>query len=615
MSRKSLADIKKEREAKRESFYKTYLALQKKNPTEPVKEHELREFGFTKAFIQEYLGGLVVVRKHLAKLHPNLFQFNLNAPRSKATKKDLIQWYITVHNKYGRTPTKDEIRSFGGYTLHQIGNHYGGIRPLEKAARAECADAFNDVSLKSLRTLTKVNELRLALRKYKKFVVTTAVTGCAVHEPFLASLKALCTKENAKLLILVCSDPAKPKDASNDELVDRRLLSETIILEDSRINSNLFLSTIKLTAKQLNPTTGLQRIGKKNGSFIYASPKIFLKYTSVRNDKNKWPHCIMTTGAVTRPDYNSEMYMAQRTAYIADHDHKLGAIYVEVQNAEQYHFTQVECKNVEHGEIFLRNKRFDATGAMTTTAARAFIMGDMHSGFHCPKTKIAWTEVVEMTKPEFIAVHDGFNGISVNGWIEQDFVAKYLRSKSGLDCIETELRVFKAELEYWAKRCETLLVIPSNHNDWLERWLRKGKFVQDSKNALLGAQLFVAMCQGHNALRYALEVICGMKIENIQWLGRNEDFYIEDVQVNCHGDMGVNGSRGSLQGMENAYPLSFSGHSHTAGILRDAWAVGTSGFLQEEYNNGPGTWTNTSGLIYAGGCRALINSFAGKWKI
>jgi hypothetical protein len=613
MSRKSVAEMKRDREERKKQLFKTYLVLQKKHPTEPVYEHELREFGFSKHFIQELCGGLINVRKILAKTHPDLFQYDLNAPRSKATKKDLIQWYIKVHNKYGRTPTKEEIRSFGGYTLNQIGNHYGGIRPLEKAARAECADAFNDVSLKSLRTLSKVNELRQALRKYKKFVVTTAVTGCAVHQPFLDSLKALCTRENAKLLILVCSDPAKPKDASNDELVDRKLLEETIILEDSRLNSNLFLSTIKLSAKQLNPTTGLQRIGKKNGSFIYASPKIFLKYTSVRNDKNKWPHCIMTTGAITRPEYNSEMYMSQRTAYIADHDHKLGAIFVEIQDHEKYHFTQVECKNT-NGEIFFRDNRIEPSGVLSKVKARAFIMGDMHSGFSCPKTKKAWTEIIELTKPEFIAVHDGFNGISVNGWIESDFVAKYLRSKSGLDCVETELRVFMTELKYYASRCETLLVIPSNHNEWLERWLRKGKFVTDSKNACIGAKLFVAMCEGHNPLRYALEVLCGMDVKNIQWLDRNEDFYIEDIQVNCHGDMGVNGSKGSLQGMENAYPESFSGHSHTAGILRDAWAVGTSGFLQEEYNNGPGTWTNTSGLIYPGGCRALVNSLAGSWR-
>jgi len=615
MDKKSLAEIKREREEKRKQLYKTYMVLQKKTPTEPVKEHQLREFGFSKHFIQELCGGLVSVRKTLAKDFPNYFMYDIAAPKSNATKKELLQWYLKLHNKLGRTPTKDEIKTHGGFTLHQVNNHYGGITGLEKAARADCADDFNDVSLKSLRTISKVNELRQALRKYRKFVITTAVTGCAVHEPFLNSLKALCTKEKAKLLILVCSDPAKPKDASNDYLVARELGDETVILEDSRLNSNLFLSTIKLSAKQLNPTTGLPRIGKKNGSFIYASPKMFLRYTSVRNDKNKVPHSIMTTGAVTKPEYGSDSYMSLRTDYIADHDHKLGAIFVEIQDSEISHFTQIECKNVEKGEIFLRADRYDSNGPLPKTNALAFVMGDLHSGFHCPKTKQAWTEVVGLTKPEYIAVHDGFNGVSVNGWIENDFVTKHLRSKSGLDCVESEIRIFGAELKYWADRCETLLVIPSNHNEWLERWLRKGKFITDSKNCKIGAQLFVAMCEGHNPLKYALEVLCNIKIKNIKWLGRNEDFFIEDIQINCHGDMGVNGSRGSLQGMENSYTASFSGHSHTAGILRDAWAVGTSGFLQEEYNNGPGTWTNTSGLIYPGGCRALVTSQAGKWKI
>jgi hypothetical protein len=173
---------------------------------------------------------------------------------------------------------------------------------------------------------------------------------------------------------------------------------------------------------------------------------------------------------------------------------------------------------------------------------------------------------------------------------------------------------FTKELELWASKCDELVIVPSNHNDWLEKWVRLGKYVRDSKNHYIGLQLAQAAHDGKNLIKFAVEELFKIKAKNILWLGRNDDFFIGDVQLNCHGDKGVNGSRGSLAAMETAYGSSVSGHSHTAGIIRDVWAVGTSTHLQEEYNNGASTWTNTSLLIYKNGSRCLYNAIKGKWN-
>lgn len=603
---------------KRNEIIEAYNKAQRKKPDTPVTINEFTTLGYNRTAVETYFGSLEKLRNAVKERYPNCINYPIkNATRVTDTRKKLLKWYTEMYNKLGGTPSRDHIREDARFTIHMINNHFGGINNLETAARKEYPDSFKDVSLASIKTISRINKLRSTVEQYNRFVITTAVAGCAPHEPFLNSLKSFCKHNKAKLLILVCEDPAKPKDpVSGKQRIHKRFLDETIIIEDTRLNSNLFISTVKLSAKAIKPTTGLERVGKKEGSYIYASPKIFLKYTSVRNNKYKLPHFIATTGAATVPDYTTEMYMSLRTAYIAENDHKLGATYVEIVDDDKFHFTQLNCLT-NQGDIFFRDFHYKGDQEPKKTRAEAFVMGDLHAGVTDPRVEACWEEIIEMTKPKYVIIHDGFNGTSVNGHIENDIIEKTMRALEGSDDVRAEITIFAQSLQKWAQKCEKLLIVPSNHNDWLERWVRAGKIFkgENLKNLPIALKLMEAMLEKKNPLRYAVEEIAGLKIPNLVWLGRNEDMILEGIQVNCHGDVAVNGGKGgSLMAMVNAYAASFSGHSHTAGILFDAWAVGTSGPLQEGYNNGPGTWTNTSGLIYKYGSRALINVIDGEWR-
>jgi len=101
--------------------------------------------------------------------------------------------------------------------------------------------------------------------------------------------------------------------------------------------------------------------------------------------------------------------------------------------------------------------------------------------------------------------------------------------------------------------------------------------------------------------------------KRLYWLKRDSEYKVGGVECGAHGDLGANGSRGSLRGMEKAYGNSITGHSHTAGILRGAWAVGTTSNLKLDYSKGPSSWTHTACLVYKDGSRQLINVIKGKW--
>jgi hypothetical protein len=610
-------------EEKKWQVHDTYVAiLRDKNRGGAPSLLELKEAGVTRHQLRERWDNLLKLEKHVLTTQPNLFPdgYKLGESKKIFDKREGLSYYLKLKNELGRIPSRKElVHMEDGPSASWFSKWFGSVAEMESAARKEFPDQFTDYSIKQLTTKTRIKQLRQDVKDYDRFIITSAVTGCDVDENFYKSLKKLAKKKNAKILVIVCSDPAKNKDKENKlGHVDKTLAeNETIIIEDTALNENLHISTIKLTAKQINPLTGLDRMGKKEGSFIYASPKFFLKYVAVRNNKNKLPHCIMTTGAITKADYNSDMYMSQRTANLAEFDHKLGAIYVEIENKKQYHFRQVQCLNDE-GEIYLDAIKYSPSSTKTERP-EAFIMGDLHVGATCPKTRQAWIDIIKKFKPKKIVLHDALNGHSINHWIEKDIIAKALQVKAGLDCLDKELRLFGEELKFWAGLVEEVIMVPSNHNDWLERWLRKAGYAKDPKNHYTGvsiAKYWMDKIQAGikcSPIEPALAEYCKMDIPNVQWLGRNDDYYIGDVQINCHGDVGVNGSRGSLISMESAYGSSASGHSHTAGIIRDAWAVGTSTHLQEAYNNGPGTWTNTSMLIYKDGSRCLYNAIDGKW--
>ena len=104
----------------------------------------------------------------------------------------------------------------------------------------------------------------------------------------------------------------------------KSLRDHTFVFDQITFKLQHYISSLRINAKQINPTTGLGRICQGKGSFIFGSPKQSLEYDPVSNVK--YPHARMSTGACTVANYSSTQGNSLRTAYIAEHDHVMGAI-------------------------------------------------------------------------------------------------------------------------------------------------------------------------------------------------------------------------------------------------------------------------------------------------
>ena len=527
-------------------------------------------------------------------------------------KQQIIKVFASLSEKLKRHVRMNDLVD-AGITKDVVTHHFRSLARLSQAAREALPNSFHDVDIKDIIGPKSLKELQDAVKKYKRFIITTAVTSCQVDSGLLASMENYCQRNDAAVLVLVASDPAHNREFGKQYgSLDKKLVDSKhvfTVVGDTALNSNLYISTIKLSAKHVDPLTGLARIGQRNGSFIYASPKQRMKSIPVSNIK--LPHMLMTTGAVTKPDYSTENYMSERTAHIAEHDHVMGAIIVEVEDKDIYHFRQIQGDI--NGSFIDIGLQYNSDNSIESVAPEAFVLGDWHAKETDPTARAAWEDVMQTLKPQILVLHDAFSGVSINHHEQHRNILKAQRSAANELDIKSELETLASDLNSLSDLVDEIVMVKSNQDEFLERYLQDGNYVKDPQNHRLSLLLSLQMLDGEDPLKYGIETH-GLKSKKIRWLKRDEDFKVARIQLGAHGDIGANGARGSLRTMEAAYGNSVSGHSHSPEILRGAWQVGTSSYLKLSYNRGPSSWMHCSCLVYPNGSRQLINSINGKWR-
>jgi len=523
-------------------------------------------------------------------------------------KLKIIESYLAFLEKHGTTPTRADLAELGA-SRDGVRGHFGSMLGLKKAARKARPKSFEHLIDDSIFSRAAIKHQKEVTKQCGRFVITTAVVGCRAFKPFLDSIKNYCKKNDAQLLILSAADPM----SVNGWTLDSHLGKEHIVLSDLALNSNVFISTIKLSAKHVDPTTGLDRIGQRSGSFIYGSPKQRLKFVATGNEKA--PHAIMTTGAITLPSYVTENYNSDRTAYIANHDHIMGAVVVEIEDDTFFHFRQIQA-DTKGGFVDL--DKYYLKDVIKTVRAEAFSLGDWHSGETESTAKSAWKEICSVIKPKCLILHDVFNGLSINHHEKDNLISLAKRQEKGLLNLELEIRQLVKDLDELSQwpGVEQVVISKSNHDVFLDRWLQSGDYHKDKVNMKLGSLLAHKMICGSNPLQFAVEYYGLKNKDKVRWLDQDEPFRVAGVELGVHGDIGSNGKRNpGMLGLEKAYGRSTTAHAHTPEILRQAYRVGTSSILRPDFVKGASSWVHCSSPTYSNGSRTLLNSFGGKWRL
>ena len=479
-----------------------------------------------------------------------------------------------------------------GISKDKVRHHFGTLNSVHDALFKECSDDFIDLTREKLKSIN--------VKNYKTFIITTALTGDDAHADAINSIKTFCKHNKAACIVQVAKGSAKFA-----QTLDAKLRDFYIVTEDTQLNINLKLIGIFQSGLKTDPTSGgISRLGSRESSMILPSPKNRLFYTATGIDK--LPHATIGTGAITLPKYNSK----QMSGYVASHDHVMGAVVVEIVDNKYFHYRHITFD--KNGEFIDMGKKYSAR-SIKSTAPAAMVLGDWHAGETDPVVAKASFDLSEKLKINTWILHDTFDAKSVS---HHDMGKQVLLTKKAEKHelnLESELKILAADLKKISEKIKNVIIVKSNHDEHLERYLDEGRFVKDPHNMKISVELVNQLIQGNNVLSYAVNKFVKIK-NNLKWLNRGESFQVAGIECGLHGDVGPNGSRGSLAAFEKCYGNVVVGHSHTPGILRGAWCVGTSTATSPDYGRGgASSWLNTHCLIYPNGQRQLINCINGKF--
>lgn len=517
------------------------------------------------------------------------------------TKEQLVIKYIEFVKKYKKYPKRDEFNKYADVSRDIVSSRIGSYEALKDLAlnTKELDNIIFDVSKLSE---DYVKQTKKVLSKYKRFVITTAVAGAPANRAFLASLHTYCKKEYAALIVI----PSVVKGNDEKWHIDPEFRSTNIIMGDYSFNSNISILGLINNARSVDPISGLPRLGKKHGSFVCASPKQSMKV--VPTGIQKLPHIMMSTGSVTLASYRTSEQMQTKQTLLADNDHVTGAVIVELDKDEMFHVRPIRADN--RGGFADLGSYYNLKGK-TNYSPAALVSGDWHVGETDPTVANAKFGLIKSLSIKRLIIHDLFDGKSLNPHEKDKLLLLAKRAEKGELNLNKELDMVAHDLKEMLKVVEEVRVVPSNHDEFLNRYLESGEYVKHPYNHKAALRLAMDLLEGKNPLE---EEMRRKDVSNrVKFMIRDESYKIAGIELNQHGDRGQNGAKASLKGLEESYGPCIVGHGHSPKMERDAWMVGTSTYMDLGYNVGASSWLATDALVYDDGTRQMINYIDGKF--
>lgn len=447
----------------------------------------------------------------------------------------------------------------------------------------------------------------------RKFVITAAQDTTNPYTLFFQSLKTYCQAEGAELIIV----PVHYKNVSlytgNREYNKRWASDLEPFLIDAKVNLGggvILMGNIKVGATAANPLEGMHSIGGDKTTIFGHSQ---LGMEPVATPLNKKPKRMYTTGAVTRKNYSESKAGAK-----AEFHHVFGALVVEIGKGNRAFIRQLNADN--DGGFYDLDKYYEPDRVTDGHRALSLTAGDEHVKWMAKGVKKAtYTgqgSITEVMRPNFIVRHDVFDAYAISHHHEKDPLVQYRKYAKGWGKAQTELEQVADHINETTPPDCINLIVASNHHDHLKKWLDRANANTDHQNAhlILELQKLMREAVDGNEKPDPFELYLAPRLKHdTEFLDRNTPYLLKGVDHSQHGDVGVNGSRGSAKALANTTHKLTIGHSHTARIVKSVYQTATStGAL--EYQRGLSTHTNTHVLQYPSGKRTLIDIINGQWR-
>lgn len=441
------------------------------------------------------------------------------------------------------------------------------------------------------------------------FVFTSAQNDTAIDRKFLESLEAYCEDRNAILKVI----PMRYKNPSAYHQNDKPTWPKSVLpyLTDTQYDLSdhiKVMCNVQVQATAVNPLSGLHQLSKGK-SVIIGHPQI--EMTTLPVNKHKHPIVFLTTGSLSR----NTNYSETKAGIKGEYAHKNAAVVVEIdEQNDKFHVRHLEWRN---GCFYDLYGKYTPDGREDIDEVEALVCGDEHVMFMDEKvanaTFYAPDSIQRRLKPKNIVRHDVIDCYTVSHHHKRDKFLQYHKYLNQENVLEKEMRLTCEHIVDTTPHDAKTIMVESNHHNHVTQFLNEANPDNEPWNAKLYHHLKYLMLQYiedeneiGNPFQLWFEEEYPDDIDRVQWLTDDEPAYILDWNISNHGHLGPNGSKGSRQNISQVPEKSIIGHSHSPGIKKDCYQVGTSSRRKQGWNPGPSSWANTHGIIYPNGTVQLV---------
>lgn len=483
-------------------------------------------------------------------------------------------------------------------------------------------------------------------RGIRRFILSSAQDSTLLHDEFVTNLEAYrdWLQQTGTCEIMIGGytyNKALFEDHSKNSVNWPDRIKPYIVSERIRIADKIdFCGEMNTLPTADTPLTGFTGYTHDRwGIFPHAKVQL----TSVSRMQHLPPKQIMTTGAVTRPNY-----VMKRAGIKASFHHIQGAVLVEVDRAGDFF-----CRHLiadDSGTFYDLDRKVE--GGAVTTGHRVTVLtpGDVHcagidpvvarsifgfwptdQGNFSAHTPRIWkhdnhdASMLDILKPRHMFMHDVLDFRARNHHTIGNPHDRFELYVTGRESVSGEVREVAMVLASLAARYPetSTYIVDSNHDQALERWLATADYKTDPVNALFFLRNQTAKYEAterrdklHSTFQHAVRSFPDWDTSKIRFLREDKDpVNIGGVEHSNHGHRGPNGTRGGVKALSLVATKMTIGHVHSPAILNGLCASGMSCLMEQGYNHGPSGWSPTLTAQYANGKRTLITlSPSGKWR-
>lgn len=453
-------------------------------------------------------------------------------------------------------------------------------------------------------------------RKFDKtksrFIITWGQNNTPIHKGFYENIEAYAKEIDADIHIILgrYKNPTSVFEESDEEFWVEEIMKYADANRHDIHKYVSIMSDVKVQPTAVNPMSGMQGMSGVN-SCVFGSPKVQMEMIPVL-EGNK-PKMMLTTGAVTMKNYTDS-----KAGKKGEFHHVYGFAVVEIKDKDTFFVRQVTAddKSGAFSDLYYRVENGSVNKIKNI---EAIILGDAHFGHHDQTVIDKTLKFMDKVKPNHVVLHDVFDGDSISHHQMKDPFIQYGKEVNGTNDLKKELDLMMSCLKPFEKH-KNVVIVRSNHDDFLDRWLKNEDWKKQPtfKNSRLYMQLSDILLEQYAndpmKIKGVIPALINQKYPKFITLGRNASYKVKGGwELGQHGDIGSNGSRGSLLQFRQLNTKIVVGHYHSPGRKDGAMAVGTSTKLRVGYNNGASTWLQSHVIIHEDGRAQHINFINGEF--